>query len=53
MLRSLTLKNKILFLSLSSVWTIAFTYWVYVGYQWDREQQMMSEQYEGPEAYYP
>lgn len=54
MLEALSLKNKILFLTFSVIWTSIFVYWVYSGYLWDREHFMLSsQQYEGPEAYYP
>jgi hypothetical protein len=53
MLRALSLKNKIYFITLSVLWTSAFTYWVYTGFVWDRQHEAMGEQYGGPEAYYP
>lgn len=53
MLKNLSLKQKVLFISLSIIWTGLFIEWVYQGYLWDQQQQMESDKDEGPEAYYP
>lgn len=53
MKKLLDLGKQVLFVFLSFIWVSAFSYFVYVGYRWDCEQQAISEQYYGPEAYYP
>lgn len=50
MLKVLSLKNKIIFLSLSVVWTFVFVSWVYSGYVWDKEHAMIADMSEQANA---
>lgn len=53
MLAVLSLKNKILFIALSTLWTSIFIYWIYVGHCWANEQYLKSNQDDSSESYYP